>query len=134
VIYSLNRVSKVFLQRREQVPALDGVTLQVRPGEQIALLGQSGAGKTTLFRLLNGTLRPTAGSVCFDELGIGNSGNVIPSRSSKINLAQRHYVAGYVKRFFAGATRQKGCFRLDDHVLQSCDDLCTGRNRPKQPA
>ncbi len=66
MIYSLNSVTKFFLQRREQVQALNGVTLQVHPGEQIALLGQSGAGKTTLFRLLNGTLRPTAGSVYFD--------------------------------------------------------------------
>src|ERR1700740_3262982 len=61
MIYSLDSVTKFFLQRREQVQALNGVTLQVRPGEQIALLGQSGAGKTTLFRLLNGTLRPTTG-------------------------------------------------------------------------
>jgi phosphonate transport system ATP-binding protein len=66
VIYSLDSVTKFFPQRREQVQALTGVTLQVSPGEQIALLGQSGAGKTTLFRLLNGTLRPTAGCVLFD--------------------------------------------------------------------
>ncbi|MGD1022597.1 MAG: ATP-binding cassette domain-containing protein [Candidatus Sulfotelmatobacter sp.] len=66
MIYSLNSVSKFFLQRREQVEALNAVTLQVCPGEQIALLGQSGAGKTTLFRLLNGTIRPTAGSLLFD--------------------------------------------------------------------
>jgi phosphonate transport system ATP-binding protein len=66
VIYSLHGVSKSFLQNRQPVLALDGVTLQVSPGEQIALLGQSGGGKTTFFRLLNGTLRPTAGSVFFD--------------------------------------------------------------------
>jgi phosphonate transport system ATP-binding protein len=66
VIYSLRSVTKFFLQRREQVQALNSVTLQVCPGEQLALLGQSGAGKTTLFRLLNGTLRPTTGSVFFD--------------------------------------------------------------------
>jgi phosphonate transport system ATP-binding protein len=66
VIYSLHRVTKFFLQHRQQVPALSDVTLQVRPGEQIALLGQSGAGKTTLFRLLNGTLRPNAGALLFD--------------------------------------------------------------------
>lgn len=66
MIYSLDRVTKFFLQWREPVQALSGVTLQVHPGEQIALLGQSGAGKTTLFRLLNATLRPSAGSVFFD--------------------------------------------------------------------
>jgi phosphonate transport system ATP-binding protein len=66
VIYSLQGVSKVFSHRREPVQALNGVTLQVHAGERLALLGQSGAGKTTLFRLLNGTLRPTAGSVLFD--------------------------------------------------------------------
>ena len=36
-----------------------------------------------------------------------NRGNVIPSRSSKINLAQRNYMAGYVKGFLACAARQE---------------------------
>ena len=66
MIYSLNSVSKHFSERREGVQALNGVTLGVQPGEMVALLGPSGAGKTTLFRLLNATLRPTAGAVVFD--------------------------------------------------------------------
>ena len=66
MIYSLKSVNKLFPQGREPVQALKGVTLDVHAGESIALLGQSGAGKTTLFRLLNGTLRPTAGCLFFD--------------------------------------------------------------------
>jgi phosphonate transport system ATP-binding protein len=66
VIYSLQSVSKSFPERRGEVQALNGLTLAIRPGEMLALLGQSGAGKTTLFRVLNATLRPTTGAVVFD--------------------------------------------------------------------
>lgn len=43
--------------------ALAGVDLTVRPGERVALAGPSGAGKTTLIALLNGTLVPTSGTL-----------------------------------------------------------------------
>jgi phosphonate transport system ATP-binding protein len=42
---------------------LDGVTLSVARGERVALLGPSGAGKTTLFRLAYGAFAPTSGAV-----------------------------------------------------------------------
>jgi ABC-2 type transport system ATP-binding protein len=41
--------------------AVDGVTLRVRPGQILALLGQNGAGKTTTVRMLTAILRPTRG-------------------------------------------------------------------------
>ncbi|MEE7461571.1 ABC transporter [Methylobacterium fujisawaense] len=48
-------------------PVLDGVHLDVRPGETVALLGANGAGKSTAMRALAGLLRPVAGSVVFDD-------------------------------------------------------------------
>jgi len=56
--YCLEQVSKAF--GRRQV-ALNGIDLRVSRGERVALIGPSGAGKTTLFRILNCTLRPTSG-------------------------------------------------------------------------
>jgi ABC-type branched-subunit amino acid transport system ATPase component len=48
------------------VVALDGVSLDVRPGATFGLIGPNGAGKTTLFNVVSGVLRPTAGSVHLD--------------------------------------------------------------------
>jgi len=71
VIYSLKQVSKVYNSRHGKVRALDRLTFDVRPGERVALLGPSGAGKTTLFRLLNATLRPTRGVLFFAGADVG---------------------------------------------------------------
>jgi len=46
-----------------RVAALRGLDLEIREGERIAVIGPSGAGKTTLFRLLAAVLKPTSGSV-----------------------------------------------------------------------
>jgi len=45
---------------------LDGVSLEVEPGELVAIVGGSGAGKTTLLEAMAGVTPATSGSVCFD--------------------------------------------------------------------
>lgn len=49
--------------RRDEFWALDGIDLTLRAGEAVALLGENGSGKSTLLKIVNGMLKPTAGSV-----------------------------------------------------------------------
>jgi sulfonate transport system ATP-binding protein len=59
----LSGVGKTFGTGRRAVTALEGVDLQVAPGEFVCLLGASGCGKTTVLNLVAGLDKPTAGSI-----------------------------------------------------------------------
>jgi len=63
VIIEFKRVSFAIDGARK---VLDDISFQIRRGEMLVLLGRSGSGKTTILKLINGLLKPTAGEVFFD--------------------------------------------------------------------
>jgi len=69
-IIKANNISMKF----KAVDALTNVSIDVAPGEQVALLGHNGAGKTTLFRIILGFIRPTAGSISIAGFEPGSDG------------------------------------------------------------
>jgi phospholipid/cholesterol/gamma-HCH transport system ATP-binding protein len=50
---------------------LQGINLRARRGQVVAIMGNSGCGKTTLFRLIGGALRPTRGTLLVDGVSMG---------------------------------------------------------------
>lgn len=64
--------SRIGLFKTMHVKAVDGVSLKISKGETLALVGESGCGKTTLGRLSLRLLRPTHGRIVFDGVDITN--------------------------------------------------------------
>ena len=50
--------------------ALENVSLHVREGSVVSIIGANGAGKSTILKVLSGLLSPTSGSVIFDNRNI----------------------------------------------------------------
>jgi ABC-type sugar transport system ATPase subunit len=69
----LIRISKHFhTGRKEQIAALDQVSLWIRRGETLSVVGPTGCGKSTLLRVIAGLEHPESGTVTFDGEGVDN--------------------------------------------------------------
>ncbi|MBI3090048.1 MAG: phosphonate ABC transporter ATP-binding protein [Candidatus Tectomicrobia bacterium] len=95
-ILRLHLLSKRF---GSQQAAVQGITLNVRRGETIAVIGPSGAGKTTLFRMLNLSLPPTSGSIIFAGSPVASLGpkQLRAVRRRIGSIYQQHHLVGRLR-------------------------------------
>lgn len=56
-----------FVSKNESFKALDDVSFSIEKGDFVAVVGKTGAGKSTLMQILNGLLLPSAGEVVIDD-------------------------------------------------------------------
>ncbi|CUT08794.1 putative ABC transport system ATP-binding protein [Candidatus Kryptonium thompsonii] len=69
-LLELKNVTKHYLTGSEVVKALEDVTLEVKYGEFVVIMGPSGSGKSTLLSIIGGLNRPTSGTVVVDGIDI----------------------------------------------------------------
>ncbi|SDK52322.1 ABC transporter ATP-binding protein [Microbulbifer yueqingensis] len=113
ILVQARDLNRSYRNGREQVSVLRGLSLELRRGEAVAVVGPSGSGKSTLLNLLNGLLPPDSGELRvfgMDQAQLGEArwaelrrtriatlfqdGNLIPTLTVARNIAFRAGLAG----------------------------------------
>ncbi|MCF8532139.1 MAG: ABC transporter ATP-binding protein [Reyranella sp.] len=89
---SLRGIERTFVQGDRRLEVLRGVTLDLRPGEIVALVGQSGSGKSTLLHIAGLLEQPDGGDVTID-------GKVAGPLSDRARTALRRRFLGFVYQY-----------------------------------
>jgi putative ABC transport system ATP-binding protein len=131
-LIELDQISKIYQMGNVQVTALDGISLNVKAGEFLAIMGPSGSGKSTLMNILGCLDRPTSGSYLLDGEDV--------SRMSREQLARvRNRKIGFIFQSYnllAQATalqnvlmpivyRRNGHISTKDRMELAHDALCS---------
>ncbi|QOR66102.1 methionine ABC transporter ATP-binding protein [Cytobacillus suaedae] len=89
---TLQNVKKIYKSKSGSVTAVDGVNLEVKQGEIFGIIGYSGAGKSSLIRLLNGLEIPTEGSIAVAGHQITSAkGSKLRKARQEISMIFQHF-------------------------------------------
>jgi putative ABC transport system ATP-binding protein len=86
LLISLRQIKRVYGSGAAEVRALDGVDIDITPGEFVAIMGPSGSGKSTAMNVIGCLDRPTSGQYRFDGVEVGGLTN------DQRALLRRHYL------------------------------------------
>ncbi|KQX66967.1 ABC transporter ATP-binding protein [Paenibacillus sp. Root444D2] len=100
----LRGIHQTFPGKKQRVSVLADISLHVKKGELVSLIGPSGSGKSTLFHIIGGLVKPSSGEVWLDGVNVTGSKGLIsympqqpalfPWRSIESNVALAQEVAG----------------------------------------
>ena len=97
-ILNIENLTKIYGNVPSQTNALNGITLQVMPGEFLGIMGSSGSGKSTLLNCIATVIQPTGGSIQVE-------GDTLQSLRGK---ALAEYRCNLVRRTEKGRLRRRG--------------------------
>lgn len=88
----LQNITKVYKTKNGELTAVDNVNLSIKQSEIYGIIGYSGAGKSTMIRLLNGLEKPSAGQVIVSGQAISAiSGDKLRNARQKISMIFQHF-------------------------------------------
>src|SRR5438128_9162780 len=123
-------VIKTLTKRYGEVAAVEGLSLDVKPGELVSLLGPSGCGKTTTLRLVAGFLQPETGEIWVGERCLSSPTTVVPRERRRMAMIFQSYAlwphmtgaqdVAYGLRFKCGVSKADRD-RRDANLREKCD-------------
>ena len=93
ILIHINDLNKSYQRGGQHIPVLEGVNLDVKSGEFIALMGPSGSGKSTLLNLIAGIDKPSSGSIAIAGVNIAklSEGELADWRAANVGFIFQFY-------------------------------------------
>ena len=101
-------------------PVLKDISLNISPGESVAIVGHSGSGKTSLLRLLTGLYQPTSGRIMYDGKSIKEIGHESFTRSVAVVDQDISFFGDTIKN---NLKMWDECIS-DEDMINACKDAC----------